>query len=116
MYLVIVYKTPDNQFLPKIEKLQAIEFQLLSEKWSALDCYPEKGAHFEVHFGDEFHSRIMNRNNEIECHTAFVGITHCLETALKVFSATCSQPLSVDIVLSEKINILFESRSYNLGF
>ena len=55
MYLVqmLKFKTDDGDYYlsPKLERLQAFEYQLLSKKWSVIDCIPEKGAGFEVHFG-----------------------------------------------------------------
>lgn len=55
MYLVQMLKfTKEDScyyLSPKIEKLQAFEYQLRSDDWSVIDCIPEKGAAFEVHFG-----------------------------------------------------------------
>ena len=54
MYLVqIIEKKVSDKWVesPSIEKLQAFEFQLFSPEWCALDCIPEKGGSFEVHYG-----------------------------------------------------------------
>jgi len=81
-----------------------------------LDCVPEKGASFELHFGNEQNSTLINEYGEIESTVVFIALTSSCEKAISMFSTSNENPLENNLYLSEDVSVLFESRSFNLGF
>lgn len=105
MYLVIIYKTLDEQFLPKLEKITSFEFELISEKWTSAHFIPEKGASFELHCGDEQHSAVINKLGEIECFVSFAAITSKVDLAMSIISQSLSGANSLAVCDDNKGDI-----------
>jgi hypothetical protein len=70
MYLVqIVNQKVSDSWVksPSVEKLQAFSFQLFSSGWTVIDCIPEKGALFEVHYGNNMGQPVDDESDSLHC-------------------------------------------------
>ena len=96
MYLVIVEKRivdKSFQYPVNFEKLQCFSYQLKSKGWSVLDCVPEKGGSFEVHFGNEMGEPMNSDEDKTFC----VMLAHDAQSAIKCAGKATSMPASSDV-------------------
>ena len=95
MYLVqIVEKKLSNEWVksPSIEKLQSFDFQLFSSDWCVLDCVPENGALFEVHYGQNTGLPVGDESDRVYC----VMLAPDPEKAFRCASISLTSPLGYD--------------------
>ena len=99
MYLVIIKKTQSDldkspSYPFQIERLQSIDYQLISKEWSVIDCIPVKGGHFEVHFGGE--NSNVNSADGFEYRVKAVALCHDPAAAIEMAAHLSDYVLSID--------------------